>query len=289
VIYLQLAGAVLLWAANWPLLKLGIADASPLAFSALRFSGALAATAVLVRLLGSPLLPLEGERFGLAVVGLLQMGLLLVASVVGLQYVPAGRAAVLMYTMQLWALPLGWLIAGDRLTPGRLAGGGLAFAGLLFFFNPAVVDWHDGRALLGNGLILAGAVSWALGACLYRRRRWRSAFWTQTFWQILASTIVIDLLALAFGRGGSVHWTPTLWAVLLYNWLFGVSLTYWWWGKALGQMPASQAGQIVSLVPVVALAMSAAALGEPVTASTAVSVALILAGIFVTLSAAARR
>jgi hypothetical protein len=35
--------------------------------------------------------------------------------------------------------------------------------------------------------------------------------------------------------------------------------------------------------------MSAAALGEPVTASTAVSVALILAGIFVTLSAAARR
>jgi drug/metabolite transporter (DMT)-like permease len=288
VIYLQLAGAVLLWAANWPLLKLGIADAPPLAFSALRFSGPLAATAVLVRLVGAPLVPVEGERLGLAVVGLCQMGLLLVASVVGLQYVPAGRAAVLMYTMQLWALPLGWLIAGDRLTAGRIAGGGLAFAGLLFFFNPALVDWRDGPALFGNAMVLAGAVSWALGACLYRRRRWRSDFWTQTFWQILGSTAVIDLVALAFGRDGAVHWTATLWGVLLYNWLFGVSLTYWWWGKALVQMPASQAGQIVSLVPVVALGMSAVALGEPITPGTAVSVALILAGIVVTLRATRR-
>jgi drug/metabolite transporter (DMT)-like permease len=54
-------------------------------------------------------------------------------------------------------------------------------------------------------------------------------------------------------------------------------------------MPAAEAGQIVSFVPVVALAMSAVALGEPVTWGVAASVALILAGILVTLRAQARR
>jgi drug/metabolite transporter (DMT)-like permease len=194
-----------------------------------------------------------------------------------------------MYTMQMWALPLGWLLAGDRLTRGRVLGGALALLGVVAFFNPALVDWGDGHALFGNAMVLLAAISWAFGASLYRRRRWRSAFWSQTFWQILASTVVVDLMALALGSGEAVRWTPTLWGILLYNWLFGLSISYWWWGKALVQMPAAEAGQIVSFVPVVALAMSAVALGEPVTWGVAASVALILAGILVTLRAQARR
>ena len=61
------------------------------------------------------------------------------------------------------------------------------------------------------------------------------------------------------------------------------AVCYWWWGKALSVMPVSQAGQIVSFVPIVAVFMSAAYSGERITFSVIASIALIGTGIFLTL------
>ncbi|MGQ9366647.1 DMT family transporter [Azospirillum sp. ST 5-10] len=283
--YAQLGAVVLFWGGNWLLIKAVLPDIGPLLFCALRFVGAALAVAVLLPVVRAPLLPPPGERAGLALVGVLQIGAMLGLSAIGLQVVPPGRAAVLAYTMQMWALPLGWLAAGERIGGLRAAGALLTFAGVVVFFNPALVDWSDGRALAGNGLLLASALSWAAGATLYRRRPWRAPFWTQTFWQIAASAAVMLPLALATEHARAVAWSPALLGVLAFNWVIGTALCYWWWSKALAVMPASQAGQIVCLVPVTALLLSAAVTGEPLTAGVLLSVALIAAGIVLTVRA----
>jgi drug/metabolite transporter (DMT)-like permease len=281
--YLRLAGIVIVWAVNWPLMKVALRDIGPLQFQSIRLIGAALVTAVVLVVLRVPLLPPREERLPMALIGLLQIGVLFGLTIIALQFVAPGRASVLTYTMQLWALPLGWLITRERLTLRRIAGGLLGMAGVVVFFNPALVDWHDGRVLLGNGMILGGAIIWALGSCLYRRRLWRSAFWTQVFWQLLVSALLEVVLTLAFERGHAIDWTPMLLAVMVFNWLLGTALIYAWWAKVLAAMPASQAGQIVSLVPIVALLTSAATLGEPVTPSVVLSVALIGAGIYTTM------
>ncbi|MBP2313440.1 DMT family transporter [Azospirillum soli] len=285
-VYAQLAGMVLFWGANWPLMKTALADIGPLTFCTLRFAGAAAVLALLSSVLRFPLLPQRGERWPLAIIGLLQVAGMLDLSAIGLRVVPPGRAAVLAYTMQMWALPLGVLLAGERFTKWRVAGALLTFAGVLVFFNPALLDWSDTQVLLGNGLLLACAVSWALGATLYRRHgRWQTSFWTQTFWMIAVSAVVTAPLALGTEHARPIHWTPALSTVLAFNWLVATGLCYWWWAKSLTAMPASQAGQIACLVPITALLLSAAFLGEPLTAGVLIAVALIGAGIVTTMRA----
>ena len=286
--WLQLAGIVLFWAANWPLIKLVLPDIGPLSFTALRFAGAALMMALLARTLRVPFRPARHERAMLAVTGLLQMGVMLGLAAVGLQYVPPGRAAVLVYTMSLWALPLGWWLARERPTPTQLGGGAVGLAGLLLFFDPAQLA-AGGRAAFGYGLILASAVVWALGACLYRARGgWRTPFWTQTLYQLALSALAVGLAAAIFEGSRPIRWSGTLAAVLLFNWLVGTGLTYWWWGQVLAVLPAARAGQIASLVPVVALAMSALALGEAVTLRLAAAVALVLGGVLIVSRGAGR-
>lgn len=287
VVYAQLAGIVLFWGANWPLMKLALSEIGPLTFCLLRFAGAAAVLALLSRVLRFPLLPPPGERWPLALVGLLQIAGMLDLSSIALRVVPPGRAAVLAYTMQMWALPLGVLLAGERFTRGRVIGALLTFAGVLVFFNPALMDWSDPAVLLGNGLLLACALSWALGATLYRRRRggWRTPFWTQTFWQIAVSAVATAPLALAAEHARPIHWTPALGTVLAFNWVIATGLCFWWWAKSLTAMPAAQAGQIICLVPVTALLLSAVFMGEPLTVGVLIAVALIGAGILTTMRA----
>jgi drug/metabolite transporter (DMT)-like permease len=153
----------------------------------------------------------------------------------------------------------------------------------MLFLNPALVNWHDHRMLLGNAFALGGGINWAIGACLYRRYTWRSPFWTQTFWQILWSAVAMSVAVLYVRQPTPTHWTAPLLGVLAYNWFLGTGLCYWWWSKALTVLPASRAGQIVSSVPMVAVLMSAAWAGERISSTAIVSIVLIGAGIWLTM------
>lgn len=286
IVYAQLAAVVLMWGGNWPLMKMALADIGPLAFCALRLVGTVVSVAVLSPILRFPLLPNRGERGRLAVIGLLQVAGMMALSNLGLQFVTPGRASVLAYTMQMWALPLGFLLLGERITGRRAAAAGLAFAGVVVFFNPLLVDWSDANALIGNGFLLGCAASWALGATLYRRRVWRTPFWTQTLWMVTVSAVALSPVALLAEGDHPIRWTTPLLLVGAYNCVIATGVGYWLWGKALSVMPASQAGQIVSLVPITALIASALFYDEPLTLGVLISVALIGGGIM--LSARAR-
>jgi drug/metabolite transporter (DMT)-like permease len=209
----------------------------------LRLGCTLALMAPLMMALRAPLLPAAGERLGLLIVGLLQVAGFLIASIIGLALVPAGRAIVLAYTMPLWAIPIELWLDPKRFGRWQLLGAGLGFAGLILFMNPALVDWHDLRALGGNALLVVAAISWALGSLLYRRRAWRSPFWAQTFWQLAVSTPVIAVIALPALTSQPIHWTPGLVAILAYNCVVTTALGYFLWNRVLAVMPAGAAGQ----------------------------------------------
>jgi hypothetical protein len=59
-------------------------------------------------------------------------------------------------------------------------------------------------------------------------------------------------------------------------------LAYWWWAGALKIMPASQAGQFATLVPVVVFLLSVGLLGEDLSLGVLTSALMILMGIIIT-------
>jgi drug/metabolite transporter (DMT)-like permease len=282
-VYFQLAVLIFIWASNWPLTKTILGDISAIAFTTIRFAISVFVLVGIVYLVKEPLLPVAGERRRLALIGTLQVGGMLGFGTFALQFVGPGRTAVLIYTMQLWAIGLGWLIARERVRFQAIAGGVIGFAGMVMFLNPRLINWHDHRVILGNFFALASGFSWALGACFYRRYKWRSPFWTQVFWQVLWSTVAMITAAIAFPQHRTITWSVPLVAIIAYNCFLGTAYCYWAWSKALTVLPVSRAGQIVSLVPVVAVTMGVLWSGERFARMSILSIALITFGVVLTM------
>lgn len=282
-VYLYLALTVLAWAGNWPMLKLAVADAPPFIFTVLRLLGSTAMVAILLVVLRQPFLPERGERALLALSGFLQIGAILAINMIGLQFIQPGRAAVLTFTMPLWTIPLGIWLLRERIVWRRLLGALVGLAGLIVFFDPVVVDWSNRQVLLGNAVILSGSLAWATGAVIYRKRLWRTGFWTQTFWQISMSVLPLVPLAAIFESHRPFNLTGTLVIAWAFTAFLGTGLAYWCWARALTVLPAVTAGQATMLVPVLAFFFSALFFGEPVTLHVIVSIGLILVGVALTL------
>ena len=149
--------------------------------------------------------------------------------------------------------------------------------------NPGLVDWTDGRTLAGNALLLLAAICWALGSCLYRRKAWRTPFWTQTFWQLAVSTVPIAAIAVPATAHEPIHWSIGLVGILAYNWTISTALGYFMWNKVLSVMSAAVAGQVLALTPINGLLLSIMIFGGAVSGDVVVSVVLIVAGIMLTL------
>jgi len=271
--YLYLGVMVATWATNWPLMRLALAHAQPMVFVSLRMAGSIAIIAPVLAVLRRPLLPVPRERFALFWVGLFQVTGFVVFSIVGLAIVAPGRAIVLAYTMPLWAIPLGLVLSREVLSPSKLAGAAVGFAGLVVFMNPALVDWTD----------LLAAICWAIGSCLYGRRSWRSSFWAQTFWQLAAGAVTIVVPALAVEPDWSVSWTPGFVAILAYNWTVTTALGYFLWNKVLAVMSPAVAGQVLTLTPISGFLLSTLIFGGAITIDIVGGILLIAIGLILTL------
>src|SRR5882757_10241930 len=279
VALLLFAVVVLAWGFNWPVTKLIVHSISPLWTATFR---SLIAAVVLLGLLwgqGNLIVPRRGDLpvvFGIALPHMVAFSTLVA---IGLQFVPAGRAIVLGYTTPLWVVPAARLFLGEPITRRHLAGGALALAGLAIMFNPASFDWSDGRALLGNGLLLLAAMCWAVSIVYVRAHRWISTPFQLGFWQALLATLVVSVLA--FLKDGVPHleWDAKLVGLFLFSGIIGTALAYWAMATVNRSLPAVVTSLGLLATPVVGVASSAIALGEPIDIGLIVAMLLILGGI----------
>ena len=264
-------------------MRLALAHAEPIVFASLRMVGSIAILAPILVVLRRPLLPVPTERLALFWVGLFQVTGFIVFSIIGLAIVAPGRAIVLAYTMPLWAIPLGLGLSREVLSPSKLAGATVGFAGLIVFMNPALVDWTDLREVTGNLFLLLAGICWAIGSCLYGRRPWRSSFWAQTFWQLAAGALMIVVPAAIIEPDWSVQWTPGFVAILAYNWIVTTALGYFLWNKVLAVMSPAVAGQVLTLTPISGFLLSTLIFGGAITLDIVGGILLISIGLVLTL------
>lgn len=275
--YTMLAGMVLVWSFNWIIIKKVVVDIGPMWFTAFRFAGAALVTTLLCSWLKEPWAPADkAERWRLAVVGLFSIAGNLACLSIGLQYADAGRGAVLAYTMQMWAIPLGFVINGDRVNGVKVSCGLIALVGTVLLLDLREIG---GQAGFGYFVLTCAAINWAIGSCLYRRFQWSAPFWTQVNVQLCASTVFMLIAAVLFDEFGRITFTPVVAGGLLYNWLLGTGLCYWWWSRVLRMMPAAQGGLVLCAIPLAAIAFSGVVFGERLSQIDLIGTALVIVGI----------
>jgi drug/metabolite transporter (DMT)-like permease len=170
--YALLAALVVIWGLNWPIMKLVVHAMPPLWFVITRYTIGAACLFAFLLATGRFAKPTRADWPAIISVSVFQMWLFIGLTTIGLQFVPAGRSAILSYTMPLWVFPAAVLFFGEKLTPWKLIGMALGLAGLIVLLNPASIDWADHRVVLGNFLLLLGAAMWAIAILHTRRHRW---------------------------------------------------------------------------------------------------------------------
>jgi drug/metabolite transporter (DMT)-like permease len=285
-----LLGAVAVgWGTAWPVIKAILQDVPPLWTLLLR---SLVGTATLFTIsIGrrSLTLPQRGDIAVVLNVSLLHMVAFAVLVSVGLQFVPAGRSIVLGYTTPLWVSAGARIFLSEALTRARIAGIGLGLFGLAVLFNPFSFPWHDHAALTGNLLVLLGSFCWAASILHVRAHRWVSSPFELVPWQVLLATCTLAPLALLFEGVPRIEWSARLLALLVYGGTAGIALPYWAMQIVNKNLPAITTSLALLVVPVVGVACSALALGEPITAGLIVAMLLIICGIAVGMSDSIKR
>jgi drug/metabolite transporter (DMT)-like permease len=276
--YLLLVAIIILWGANWPVMKVGVTYISPLWFAFARILLGGATFFILVGAMGKLRLPPRHDIPVILSLGLFQMGFFLILVTVAVQFVPAGRSALLAYTHPLWVAPGAVLLLGERLGPMKLTGLAIGLLGLIALLNPAAFPWSDPWAVFGNGLLLLAAFLWGLAILHARRHRWTESPLVLAPWSMVAAAPPVLLLALLF-ETPRVHWSPELAAILFYNGPIATAFCYWASVTVMRALPALTTSIGFLGVPVMGQLLSMASLGEPLTWSLSLGLVGIILGL----------
>ncbi|PPQ16100.1 EamA family transporter [Bradyrhizobium sp. AC87j1] len=270
---------VLAWGVNWSVTKQLVQLVPPLWSSAIRSWIALAGLFVILGLSNNLVIPERRDVPVVLSVALLHMTLFSILVAAGLRFLPASKGIVLGYTTPLWVAIAAPLLGKDTLTAPKLAGAMLGLIGLAVILNPSSIDWSNANVVLGAGMVILAAISWAANIIYVRAHRWIASPLQLLFWQVLVATVVLSTLAMVIDGLPHVEWSWRLAMLFLYSGLIGSALAYW----AMSMVNKSISALTTSLgttgTPLVGIASAAILLGEPLDLSLAVAAGLIVTGI----------
>lgn len=279
--YALLVALVVIWGLNWPIMKIVVQLMPPIWFvvarlvlGAICLFGVLLATGRLAR-------PTRADWPVIWSVSFFQMYVFMALTAIGLQFVPAGRSAILSYTSPLWVLPAAILFFGEKLTRWRAVGMIAGLAGLVVLLNPASIDWSDRHQLLGNGLLLIGAIMWAVAILHTRRHRWHLSPLQLAPFQMALLLVPMMLVAWMIEGPFRAEWTWQLSWMLVYNGPLATAFAFWASVSLQRALPSSTISLSYLAVPAWGLIASTLWLGEALPPS------LILGGVFIFLGVAA--
>lgn len=247
-----------LWGYNWVVMKSALRYVGPFELAAWRFVPAALLVLGGLALFARP--RLTRLSWPLVWGGIVQTGLNTALSLFALRQGPAGRSALLCYTMPFWVVVLGWPMLRER--PGRIQTLALAAAGAglsLVFLGGAGAGGNAAAAVLATGSGLA----WAWGAVVTRRLLVREEAdpLGVAAWQMLFGGVALWLAALVF-PGRPTEWTPYLVFAVLYQVLPATAVAWVLWTALLRHVSAGVASLAILATPLVGLLASALQLGE---------------------------
>ncbi|MCU0806196.1 MAG: DMT family transporter [Burkholderiales bacterium] len=250
------------WGFNWPVMKIVLTEMAPLHFRTWCLFFGAAGVFLIARANRLPIGVPEGAWGKLVVISLFNMTGWNILAIYGIPLLESGRAAILGYTMPVWSVVLGTMFLGERFTARRALGVALGMAGMALLFGGEVAAL--GRSPLGATLMVAAAISWAIGTVLMKRWKLAMPASTLTAWQMLIGGVPIVLLALFVEKGSFRFWELSLWPALgvVYNLTVAFVFAQWAWIKIALLAPIGVSTLSTLMIPVVGVFSGMLVLGE---------------------------
>jgi drug/metabolite transporter (DMT)-like permease len=195
-----------------------------------------------------------------------------------LLWLPASEAALIAYTMPVWASILAWPLLGERPTLLRTIALVMAFAGLASIMGGNGASASAAK-LPGIIMALCGAIGFAVGTVLAKRAPIKLPPIPAAAWQIGLGCLPVAIAGLLIETTNVSRITETGWALLVYSVVGQFCIAYVSWFAALARLPASVAAIGTMAVPVIGVVASALALHEPLGLGQIAALIFTLAGV----------
>jgi drug/metabolite transporter (DMT)-like permease len=275
--YTLMAALALLWGVSFLFSKLALAELPPFTLVLGRFGIAALALLLAARLSGHrmPRAPRAWAGFVAlgALNGLIPFGLIAWGQV----ELTSGLASILNATTPLFTALVAHAWGDERLTPHRIAGVLVGFAGVCVLIGPGALD-HLGTHTLAELAILGAAVSYAFAGTYGRRFRAMPPVVAVAGMMTTAALMALPL-ALVVDRPWTLHVGARTWGALLGLALLSTALGFVIYFRVLATAGATNVMLVTLLMPIVALLAGALILAEPVTGAALAGMALIGVGL----------
>ena len=266
------------WGFNWPITKHLVSVLPPLTLRG--------TTGVVGAILLALLALSRGENLRVArelwprlvLAAFLNVGCWMVLMGFALLWLPASEAALIAYTMPVWASILAWPILGERPNLLRVISLLMAFLGI-----SAILGGNGFEASLSKlpGMIMAlcGAIGFAVGAVLAKKLPLGLPPIPAAAWQIGVGCLPVSIVGLLVENAHIAGLSHVDWLLLSYSTVIQFCVAYVCWFAALARLPASVAAIGTMAVPVIGVAASAVALHEPLGIGQIAALVFTLAGV----------
>jgi len=200
------------------------------------------------------------------------------------QWVPSGLTSLLVGTVPLWIVLLGWAWSRSRPGPWVIGGVVLGFLGVLLLVSGMGSMGAGSINVTGAAILVFGAFLWANGSLYSRSAKLSCSPLLGTAMEMIAGGLLLLVASLVAGEWthislGSV--SPLSAASWVYLVVAGslVGFTSYIW--LLKTVPPSQVSTYAYVNPIVAMLLGWKLASEPITPTNVVAAALILAAVVI--------
>ncbi len=274
----------LVWGCNWPVLKVGVSELAPLTFRAITLPFAALGMLLVAKWSGDSI-RIPREWWGrVATLALLNIAGWNGFVLFGVQQLPAGRSAILAYTMPIWATLIAMAVLHEPLNRRKFIGLLLGMGGMAVLLGDDLR--HIGSTPTGALLILCAAVLWACGTVLLRKWKPPVAQNTLSGWMMLLGWLPLLILAPFFDAHPPsylLNLSGLTWFAILYNIFLAGTLAHWAWFTLARTLPVAVSSLSSLPVPVVGVFSGMLFLGERPGPSEFIALGLVIASLFAVL------
>jgi drug/metabolite transporter (DMT)-like permease len=278
---LPVATLTLIWGCNWPVLKLGVTEIPPLTFRAITLLFAGLGLLAVSKLSGDSVRVPRALWPKVAALAFFNIagwnGLVLF----GLQQLPAGRSAILAYTMPIWTVLISLPLLNEPLSGRKIAGLVLGMIGMALLLGDDVR--HLQRTPAAALLILGAAIMWALGTVLLRKWKLALAQNTLSGWMMLGGWLPLAIAAPFFSPAWPETITAAGWFAILYNIFLAGTVAHWAWFTLARTLPVAVSSMSSLPVPIVGVFSGMLFLGERPGAAEWAALVFVIAAMYLVL------
>ncbi len=286
--YLAWATVCILWGTTYLAIKIGVTDLPPLLFAGIRWSIA-GPLFLLIISFKKYTMPKKEEILPLAIMGISLIGVTNGLVVFAEQWLPSGLTALLITTMPFWVIMFEFIFPPHLKMNWFMAGGLLiGFIGISILFLGDAKYIFEGEYILGVLAILVGVISWAGGSLYSKNKKISTHPLVSAGFQMFFAGIAQTTVGLILGEADEFIFTTNSFLAFIYLLFIGGMVGYASYIYAISHLRVSFVATYSYINPIIALFLGWLVLDETIDLSIIASAALVLIGIAMVNTGAAK-